>query len=105
MFAGAKRETGNGLDACDGCDLKHTKPGFAQIEKANGLPLSDVDALVFETELLINDEDAGFAIDWDFTDAEMYELVLTWRNAEREIARDRLFWHHAFVKGHFEKKK
>lgn len=102
----ALKRTGNGLDACEVCSLLETKPGFVQIEKKESTSPDEIDVLVWETELLINDEDAGFAIDWDFTDAEIfYELVLTWRNAEREIQRDRAFWHHAFIKGHFEKKK
>jgi hypothetical protein len=54
--------------------------------------------------LLINDEDAGFEIDWTFHDPELSELVLTWRNAEREILRSRAYLHHLFVKGHFKDK-
>lgn len=99
MFFGAKAETGRGLDACDGCDLVDTKPGIATEPERD-----DVDLLVSEVEQLIDDENAGFAIDWTFHDPELYSLVVQWRKAEREIESDRAAWHHLFVKGHFEKK-
>jgi hypothetical protein len=64
---------------------------------------SDDNGIVFETEQLIDEENAGFAIDWNFHDPELYQLVVEWRRTEKEIENLRQWRMQAFIKGWMEK--
>lgn len=96
MFAVAKFETGNGLDACNTCELLPTK----QITEGN---ISDVDTIIFEVENIVNDWHAdGGDLDWGYLDVELYPLFLEYRKAEREVEKIQMFRWQTFLKSKFE---
>ncbi len=97
MFQVAKSETGNGLDACGGCELLPTKPGIADDSIAD-----EVESLVWQTEQIIDEQNAGFATDWDFHEPELFELVIAWRHAEKQLNMLFSVRHQQFIKAHFK---
>ncbi len=99
MFQVAATETGNGLDACGGCELLPTKPGNESSEVLEENELFD------EIAELIDEADGGNPPDFDTLGYEIWKLFLYWRNTERQIEQIWKVRHQAWLRGQFEPQK
>ncbi len=98
MFQVALSESGNGLDACKNCELLPTKPGNQSTEESD-----DALSLLYQTGQIIDEEDAGFATNWNEFEPELSLLVIEWRRAEKELRLLFELRNQAFIKSHYEK--
>lgn len=95
MFSVAKSETGNGLDACTGCELLPTKPGAGREAQDEA---EEITELVEEIADIIAWEDGGFSTDWSLYPFEYQKLFVVFRQAERQIERIKEIRFQNFVK-------
>ena len=102
MFKIAIRETGDGLEACNGCSMLPTKPG-TETGDAAAEDDDEIELLIFQTGQIIEAEDAGFRTNWDLHDADLAELVIEYRKAEKELKMLFDIRHQLFIKSHFKK--
>lgn len=107
-FAASKGKTATAEekreDACTFCPFRHSKPTIQIKRDFSETSSEEIELTVSEIESLIDDEDAGFAIDWNFHDPELYTLVVEWRRAEKAVRRTQAARQQAFIKAHYEKK-
>jgi hypothetical protein len=102
MFAIARREAGDGNEACKLCELLPTKPGFVSEENAK---FEESEELFQETASLIREKDVEGKINWQIHDPELFPLVEEWVATEKEIALIHSCRIQAFIKSWCEKDK
>jgi len=76
MFSVAFLESGDGLSACESCDLLPTK---------NEILAAEDNDLVAEIEDIVFWELGGQKTDWSHYPFEYYRLFCIWRRTERQI--------------------
>jgi hypothetical protein len=99
-FAIATRETGNGLDACQGCESLPTKPTAETVAVEDE---ADAESLVDEIRDIRFWEAGGQKTDWTCYPFEYYQLFSVWKDAERQVENIRQARMQAFLKGWMEK--
>ena len=82
----AKSETGDGEDACRGCELLPTKGKTADVSEDASIA-EDVEKMIAEIEDMVFWETAGSATDWELYPFETRQLYGIWREAEKQVSR------------------
>ena len=87
-------------EACNNCNK--CKGNFPINPKDKDIvQFSDSSNLLLEIEELINEENAGFEINWHFTNPEYFIFIVQWRKVESEIKEIREQRHQEYIKAHF----